>query len=130
MTISSLTSSALYVDFAGMVKTYMKSLSVHQNIFSFINIKAWHVLLINLSTERLEIVLKKMSNTVRDTNSCFLSFKAEGRELTDLPRSPPLFPPLHKTAVFEENGIKTDERRCHTDSSTKKMKQLWLLKWY
>lgn len=65
MTISSLTSAALYVDFADMVKTYMKSLSVHQNIFSVINIKAWYVLLINLSTERLERVLKKMSNTVK-----------------------------------------------------------------
>lgn len=129
MTISSLTSAALCVDFADMVKTYMKSLSVHQNIFSFRNIKAWYILLINLSTERLEIVLK-MSNTVRDTNICFLSFKAEARELIDLPCSPPLFLPLHKTAVFEENGIKTDERRYHTDSSTKKMKQLWLLKWY
>lgn len=76
------------------------------------------------------MVLKKMSDTVRNTNICFTSFKSDGRELTDLPCSPPLLLPLHKTAVFEENGIKTDKRRCHTDGSTKKMKQLWLLKRY
>lgn len=31
------------------------------------------------------MVLQKMSDTARDTNICFPSFKANGRELTGLP---------------------------------------------